>query len=125
MRPSASVTSAVVRLGADLLDRAAQPDRHAAVAHLVDEIVDDLAVDEIEDGVARLDQRHRHVERGKDRRIFDADDAGADHRQRARQTVELQHLVAVEDAGLVEGHVARPVRPCADRDQRMAKPTSL
>ncbi len=85
----------------------------------MDEIVDDLAVDEIKDRVARLDQRHRHVERRKDRRIFDADDAAADHRQRARQLAELQHLVAVENADLVERHVAWPVRPCADGDQRM------
>ena len=85
MRPSARRHLHAIGRHRDLLDGAAEADGHAAVAHLVDEIVDDLAVDEVEDGVARLDQRHRHVERREDRRIFDADHAAADHRQRARQ----------------------------------------
>ena len=100
-----------------LLDAAAQPDGHAAVAHLVDEVVDDLAVDEIENRVARLDQRHRHVERRKDGGVFDADDAGADHRQRTRQLRQFEHLVAVEHTLLVERHLGRAMRPRAHRDQ--------
>ncbi len=66
-----------------------------------------------------LDQRHRHVERGEDRRILDADHPAADHRQGARQVRELEHLVAVEDACAVEGHVVGPVRAGADGDQRV------
>ena len=125
MRPSASVTSAPSGFDDDLLDRAAQPDRHAAVAHLVDEVVDDLAVDEIEDGVARLDQRHRHVERREDRRIFDADDAAADDGQRARQPVEFQHLVAVEDALPSKGTLSGRCGRVPTEISALAKPTSL
>jgi hypothetical protein len=58
---------------------------------------------------------------GKDRRIFDPDDAGADHGQRTRQTVELQHLVAVEDRVLSKGTSRGLCGPCADRDQRIGK----
>ena len=68
----------------------AEAQRDAAVAQLVDEVVDQLAVDELEHAWPRLDQRHRDVERAEDGGVFDADDAGADHRQAARQAGDLQ-----------------------------------
>ena len=61
------------------------------------EFLDQLFVDEVEEGRTWLDQRHRDVERAEDRRIFDADDAGADDREAARQFLQIDDLVAVED----------------------------
>ena len=87
-----------VVLELDALDLGAEAQRDAAVAQLVDEVVDQLAVDEVEDRRARLDQRHRDVERAEDGGVFDADDAGADHGQAARQPRDLDDLVAVEHA---------------------------
>ena len=76
--------------------------------------------------MARLDQRHRHVERGEDRGVFDADDAAADHRQRARQVLELQHLVAVEDdACLSNGTLCGRCGRVPTEISASAKPTSL
>ncbi len=43
--------------------------------------------------------------RAEDRRVFDADDAGADDDHRTRQILDLQQLVAVENGLAVEGHV--------------------
>ena len=80
-----------------LLDLRAEPELDAALAQIVHEFVDDLAVDEFEEILARLDDRHRHVERREDRRVFDADDAGADHRQAARHVRLGGDVVAVED----------------------------
>ena len=96
--------------------------RHAAVAQLVDEILDQLVVDEVEEGRARLDQRHGDVERAEDRRVFDADDAGADHRQAARQLGQIDDLVAVEHVDAVERHVGGPERARADGDQDVSRP---
>ena len=64
MRPPLSCTDAHagVVAGNGLADRAAEPHHHAAVAQLVDEILDQFTVDEVEHAVARLDQGHRHVE---------------------------------------------------------------
>ena len=81
----------------DPLDLRAEPELDAALPQLVHEFVDDLAVDELEEVLARLDDRHRHVERREDRRVFDADDAGADHRQAARHMRFGGDVVAVED----------------------------
>ena len=93
----------------------AQPD--IAVAQLVDELLDQLLVDEVEEAVARLDQRHRHVERREDRGVFDADDPGADDGEAARQLRQVDDLVAVEHRAAVEGHIVRPEGPRADGDE--------
>jgi hypothetical protein len=110
-----------IRFRQHFFHRRSKAHHHAAVAHLVDEIVDDFPVDEVEYGRPRLDQRDGNVERRKDRRILDPDDARADDGQRARQTVEFKHLVAVEDAPLVERHIVRAVWASADRDQRVVE----
>ena len=103
------------------LHRGAEADGHAAVAHLVDEILDDLAVDEIEHPLARLDQRHRHVEGREDGGVFDADDAAADDCQRPRQAFEFEDFVAVEDPGAVEGDEIGAIGLGAGGDQRLVE----
>ncbi len=100
----------------DALHLRAEPELDAALAEVVHELVDDLAVDEFEEILARLDDRHRHVERREDRRVFDADDAGADHRQAARHVRLGGDVVAVEDVAVVERDCRRPERRRADRD---------
>jgi hypothetical protein len=100
----------------DALDLDAEPELDAALAQVVDEFLDDLAIDEIEKLLTRLDHRHRHVHRGKDRGVFDADHPGTDHRQAARHMRLGGDVVAVEDAGVVEGNIRRPMRRSADGD---------
>jgi hypothetical protein len=92
----------------------AETQRDAPVAQLVGEIGDQFLVEEIEHGVARLDKGDMDIEGGKDRGVFDADDAGADDRDGARQFVQLQDLVAIEDVFAVEGNIVRPERLGAD-----------
>ncbi len=75
----------------------------------MDELLDQLAVDEVQDGRARLDQGDGHVEGAEDGGVFDPDHPGAHHSQAARQSREFEDLVAVEDADAVEGHVRRPI----------------
>ena len=70
---------------------------------------------------ARLDHGHLHVERAEDRGVLDADDAGADHRQMARQALEIEDLVAVEDAVAVERHVRRGGRAGCRRRARSGR----
>ena len=60
------------------------------------EVFDQLLVDEVEEGLVRVDQGHRDVERAEDGRIFDADHAGADDRRLRGSFVRLDDLVAVE-----------------------------
>jgi hypothetical protein len=106
-----------VVLELDALDLGAEPQRDAAVTELVGEVLDQFVVDELQHAGPLLDQRHRDVERAEDGGIFHADDAGADHRQAARQTRDLDDLVAVEHAGAVERHAVRTMRAGADGDQ--------
>ncbi len=84
------------------------------------EFVDQLLVDEIEKGRPRLDQGDGDIERAEDGRIFDADHAGADHREAARQFRQVDDLVAVEHGLVVERHVIRPERAGAAGNQDMA-----
>ena len=70
---------------------------------------------------ARLDQRHRHVERRKDRRIFQPDHPGADHSQAARHARVLDEVVAVEHIGAVERDVRGPIGMGADGDQHLVR----
>ena len=85
----------------------------------MDEIVHDLAIDEFQNVIAGFDQRHRHIERREDRRVFDADHAATDHRQRTRQMFEVENFVAIQNAPAIERHIVRPVRMRARRDQRV------
>ena len=80
------------------LDRLAQAERDVAVAHLVDQLVDDLAVEELERPLAPLDDGDLDAERGEDRRVLDADHAGADDGQRPRQARQSHDVVGREDA---------------------------
>ena len=90
----------------------------------MDEVVDDLAIDEVEDRLARLDQRHRDVEGREDGRILDTDDPTADDGQRPGQAFELQHLVAVENALAVERHVFGRCGRVPTEISALAKPAS-
>ncbi len=85
----------------------------------MDELVDQLAVDEVQDGGPGLDQGHRDVQGAEDGGVFDPDDPRADHGQAARQAGEVEDLVAVENALAVEGDVGRPIGPRADRDHHL------
>ena len=103
----------------DRRQRRAEPQRDVAVAQVMDEFLDQFAIDEIEESRTRLDQRHRDVERVKDRRVFDADDTGADDGQAARQLGKFDDVVAIEHGGAVERHIVGPKRFGAAGDQNV------
>ena len=81
----------------DALDGLAEAEGHVGAAHLVDQLVDDLAIEELERTVALVDQRHLHAERREHRRVLDADDAAADDGQRPRQGLQIADLIAGDD----------------------------
>ncbi len=62
-------------------------------AHLVEQLVHDLAVEELERPLASLDERHRDTERGEDRGVLDPDHARAHDRQGPGKLLE-PHEVA-------------------------------
>ena len=107
---------AVVVLG-HRFDLCAQPEGNAAITQLVDEFIDDLDIDEVQEGGTRFHHRYRHVQRAEHGGIFDADHPGANHRQAARQARHVHHLVAVHDVGIAEIDVVRAERHSAHRDQ--------
>ena len=90
---------------------------HVAVAQLIGEILDDLLVDEVEHRGFRIDQRDLRIQRTEDGRIFDTDDTGADHGHGARQLLDFQQFVAIENGLAVEGNIIRPERFRADGQQ--------
>ena len=101
----------------DFLDGRAEAEIDAVFADLMGEFLNERAVDEVEKAVARLDQGDAHVEGCEHRGIFDADDAGADHGEAARDAGQFEELVAVDDGGAVEGHIIGPVGAGAGGDQ--------
>ena len=94
----------------------AQAQGHAGVAQVVAERLDDLLVGKLQQPVALFDQRDAHAEDGEHAGVFDADDAAADHDQRARQGLQAENLVAVDDGAAVDGHLGRGGRLGADGD---------
>ena len=79
------------------LYRLAEAEGHVAVPHLMDQLIDDLPVEELERAVAPLDQGDGHAQGRKDRGVFDPDHAGPHDGHRAREVLQLDHLVGVED----------------------------
>src|SRR5688572_29890697 len=69
----------------------------ALLVKVVGERVDDFRVDEGEQAAALVDDGHAHPKGGKDAGIFQTDHARAYNRQRARQVVELEQIVADKD----------------------------
>jgi len=82
----------------------------------VNEFLDDLAIDELEEVPARLDDGHRYIKGRVDGRILDADNAGADDRQAARDARLTGHIVAVVDVVGLERDRLRVERCRSDGD---------
>ena len=82
------------RLTAERLHALAEPERDVALAELVQQLVDDLAIEELERPLAALDQRHLNADGGEHRRVLDADHAGADHGQVRGSFLRFDELVA-------------------------------
>jgi hypothetical protein len=85
------------------------------------ELVDDLAVEELQQAVAPLDQGHAHAHRGEDRRVLDADDAGADDGEGPRQVRQAHDVVRGEDDLAVRLHPGRGRRLGADGDHDVGR----
>ena len=71
----------------------------------MDELVHQLAVDEGQDAIARIDNSHLDIERGEDGRILHPDHAAADDGEGAGQALEIQNFVGVENSVAVERDV--------------------
>ena len=104
------------RLHRDRGHRLAQPERDVATAHLVEQLVHDLTVEEFQRPVAALDEGHGHAERGEHRGVLDTDHPGAHHGQRARQLLHRGHVVTGEDDLAVGGDAGGRGRTGADGD---------
>jgi hypothetical protein len=63
----------------------------------VEQLVDDLAIEELEQSLAPLDHGDRHAQRREDRGVLDADHTGAHHGERPRQLGEPDEVVGRED----------------------------
>lgn len=110
-----------LRVDLDRFDLDAEPQLHAALAQFVHELLDDLAIDELEELLAQVDQGDRHVHRRKDGGIFEPDDAGADDGEAFGHPRIARHVVAIEHVGVVEGNVLGPIRRRAHRDDDAAR----
>jgi hypothetical protein len=86
----------------DGIDRFAEAQTHAAVAQVVDKLVDDFAVEEAEDFCPAIDDGDVDVECIQHRGVFHADDPGTDDDKRVRQRFHLQQVIAVNDVYRVE-----------------------
>ncbi len=100
----------------DRHDRLAEAQRDAQLAQVVLERLDDLRVDEREKAGLTLDHRHAYADRREDRRVLDADHAGADDRHRRGDALELEDAVRVQHGAAVEVDVRRLHRRGADCD---------
>src|SRR4029450_1293072 len=85
----------------DLLDGIAAAEDHVAPAHLMDQLVADLVVEELERPRPLIDDRDLHAKRREHGRIFDPDYAGAHDGHRARQMFEAQYGVRARDRPIV------------------------
>ena len=106
------------RLPADRLDRVAEQDlaTHALEGDL--EARRKLAVEEGQEPLAALDERHARPEGRENRSVFAADHPTADDRERLRNAVEVQDAVRVLDVGIRERDAAGRQRRRPDRDER-------
>ena len=100
---------------AHLHDFLAQAKYRAQLTQLEAQALDDLAVDKVQQRRPLVEQRDLHAQGREHRRILQADDAGADHDQLARQLFQFVHLVGIEDALAVDGNVSTVRRAACRR----------
>src|SRR5579871_6085029 len=100
----------------DAFDFFIQTHRHAPVAQMVRKRFHHLRVRKFEQPRPLFNQRYAHAQRREHARIFHADYAAAHHNQRLRNLRHLQHLVAVDNVAVVEGHERRNRRLGTGRD---------
>ena len=81
---------------------------HAIFDHRRFENLRDLLVEERHQAVTTIDQVHLDPERGEGAGIFAANDAAADDDELLRHRLELEDLVGIVDAVVVERELRRP-----------------
>ena len=94
----------------DPLDLMPKAHGDSVLAHAVLERFADLLVNDIEQFLAPVDQRHRDAKRGEDAGVLRTDDAAAYDGQRLGNLGQVQDPVAIHDALLVERYVCGPRR---------------
>ena len=102
----------------DRLDRLAQAKRHVAMPHLVDELLDNLAVQELERPLPLLDERDGNAQRREHRGVLDSDNTAAHYGHGPGNLLEVDHVVARDDDLAVGGDAGRGrrLRPHGDHD---------
>ena len=98
----------------DALHLFAEAHGDAGIAEVIAEGFDDFAIGELEQAVALFDERDADAEDGKHAGVLDADDASADHQERAGQFRQGKNLVAVDDGAAIDGDPGRVGGPGAD-----------
>ena len=93
------------------LHLAVEAQRHAAIAQIVDELVDQFAVDERRAGSSPGSITVTFTSSAEKMVAYSMPiTLRADHGQRARQALQLEDLVGVDDALAVERNVGGPIR---------------
>ena len=108
--------------GFDHIHLFAEAHNGALLVEMIGERVDDFRVHEWEQAAALVNDRDTHAEGSKDAGIFKTDHARAHHRQRARQMIELEQIVADEDPLSVKRDAVafRGAGACSDDNVRGA-----
>ena len=83
---------------------------HAVGGHRVGEAARDFRVEKRHQRVAAVDQMHLDAQRGERAGVLAADHAAADHDELLRHRLELEDLVRVVHAVVLEGKLRRPQR---------------
>ncbi len=102
--------------GFDCIHFFTKPHDGTLLIQMVSEGVDDFRIHEWEQATAFVNDRHAHAERGKDAGVFETNDACAHNCQCTWKMIELEQIVADEDALSVERDavVFRGGRPSSD-----------
>ena len=119
--PLSRVAMRALRPGLDRGHRLAEPEGDGEVAQVVLERLDDLHVAELEHPLALLDHGDLGAEGGEHGRVLDADHAGAGHHHRARDRLQVNDPVGVDDGALVELDTGRAGRPGAGGDDDLVR----
>ena len=96
-----------------------EPEGDAEFAQVIAKRLDDLVVGELENSRALVDERDGNIERGEDRRVFQADDACADDDQIARKLGQAGDAVGIDHTRAVEGNrgIVRRAGAAGDQDR--------
>ncbi len=104
-----------------VLDAVGHMELDPEALHPVRQRVRHLGVEEAQQPVTALGQRDPDAQRGEHAGVFAADDAAAGHEHRRRDFAEVQDVVRVIHARVVEGEIRRVKRVRASGDEHLVR----